>query len=86
MVRLKRDGLNKLPKAKKDGLLKIFFKQFLSPLIYILIVTVILSFVIGETIDAIFVILVILIDACLSTFQEWRAGKQSESFAKPLLE
>ncbi|HHT38732.1 MAG TPA: HAD-IC family P-type ATPase [Mollicutes bacterium] len=78
-TRLKKNGYNMLPKAKKESIIKMFLKQFLSPLIYVLAVAVIFSFLIGEIIDALFIIIVILLDACLSTFQEWKAEKASES-------
>ena len=31
--RLKRYGKNELPKKKKDGLIKIFFKQIINPIV-----------------------------------------------------
>lgn len=77
--RLDMYGSNKLPKGKRDSLLKIFGSQFLNPIIYILAITVILSFLIGEKVDAIFIIMIILLDALFGTFQEWRAGKSSQS-------
>ena len=59
-TRLKKNGYNMLPKAKKESIIKRFLKQFLSPLIYVLAVAVIFSFLIGEIIDALFIIIVIL--------------------------
>jgi len=77
--RIKKYGKNTLPKEKKKGPVKIFLEQLKNPIIYILIVTTILSFIIGEVVDAIFIIVIILIDALLGTFQEYRASKASES-------
>ena len=57
--RLKRYGKNELPKKKKDGLIKIFFKQIINPIVIILIVTVIFSFLIGEVIDACVVMFIV---------------------------
>ena len=50
---LVKNGKNELPKPKQDSLIKLFFDQFKNPIELILVVTVILSFVAGETIDAI---------------------------------
>lgn len=75
-------GKNKLPKGKKDGIVKIFFRQFLNPVTIILIVTIFLSLMIGEKLDAFFIVLVILIDVILGTVQEWKAEKSAESLRK----
>lgn len=78
-LRLKKYGKNTLPKARKNSIFKIFLTQFNNPIIYILLVTMILSFVIGEYVDGIFIIIIILLDAILGTSQEYRASKESES-------
>lgn len=77
--RLKENGFNILPKEKKETLIQIFFSQFKNPIIFLLIIAIILSFIIGESIDALFISIVILIDIVFGTFQEWRAGKTSEA-------
>src|SRR3989344_6153432 len=50
--RFQKYGLNKLPEGKVDGLLLIFFRQFQSPLIYILFAAAGIVFSMGEGIDA----------------------------------
>ena len=45
----------------------------------ILIITVILSFIIGETIDAITLSIIILVDVIIGTIEEYRARKDAES-------
>ncbi len=77
--RLKEHGKNIFPKAKTKTIFRIFLEQLINPIIYILIITVILSFIIGEIIDALFILMVILSDALLGTYQEWRANKSAES-------
>ncbi len=79
IVRQKRDGLNVLPHKKSDSIFKIFFKQMLDPIVLLLIVTIIFSFVIKEYVDAIAIIFIVLLDLCLGTFQEWRAEKNALS-------
>ena len=78
---LKTYGRNLLPKKKQDSFLKIFFTEFTDSIVLLLIVTVIFSFVIGEVIDAVAIIFIILIDALLGTFQEWKAEKNADSLA-----
>ncbi len=80
--RIKQNGYNIIPKGKKDTLLKIFLSQFKNPIVFILAVSIILSYVIGELMDAFFIALVILMDLVFGTFQEWKAGKSSKELEK----
>lgn len=75
--RIEEDGYNVLPKEKKDSVLKIFLCEFLDPIVMILIVAIIFSFLIGETVDALVIIFIILVDAIVGTFQEYRAKKNA---------
>lgn len=72
-------GLNVLPKKKRDTVFKIILRELLNPIVLLLIVTVVFSFIIGEIVDACAIIFIILIDLVLGTFQEWKAEKTAES-------
>ncbi len=72
-------GLNELPSQKKDSILRLFLSQFENPIEVILVVTVFLSFLIGEKIDAIALIFIILVDVIMGTYEEWKARKDAES-------
>ena len=76
--RIKEFGLNSLPKKKQDTILKTFIMQFKSPIIAILIFAIILSVIIGEKVDAIFIFVVIMINGILGTAQEYTASKSAE--------
>ncbi len=78
-LRLKKYGYNELPNQKKENIIEVFLNEFKNPMEIILIVTVILSFVIGETVDAITLIMIILVDCLIGTIEEWRAKKNTES-------
>ncbi len=71
--RLKRYGLNVLPHGKQVTFLKVVLHQFTSPLIYVLIAAGAVSLLIGEHEDAGFIFLIIMINAILGTYQEWKA-------------
>jgi len=71
--RIKRDGANKLPDAKVDGILKIFLRQFQSPLIYILIAAALIVLLLGEKVDATIIFMVLLFNAVVGTIQEGKA-------------
>ncbi|NLA33068.1 MAG: HAD-IC family P-type ATPase [Mollicutes bacterium] len=71
--RLKVQGKNVLPKSNEITLFKVILDLFNNPIIYILLVAIVLSLILGEYVDAIFIIVVILLDVFLGTHQEWRA-------------
>ena len=74
-------GKNVISKEEKDGIIKTFFKQFLDPIVYIMLVALVLSIVGGEYIDAVAIFFIIVIDAIVGTIQEYKAGKEAESLA-----
>lgn len=75
--RLEKYGKNELPKAKQKNIITTFFSQLLNPLVFILIVTGIVSVFAHEYMDAIFILFVILTDALLGTIEEWKAEKSA---------
>lgn len=77
--RLSKYGLNELPKEKNKPLYKIFFESLKDPIIYVLIMCTILSFVVGETLDGVAILFIIMVDAVVSTIQEFKANKNSEA-------
>ncbi|MBN1639269.1 MAG: HAD-IC family P-type ATPase [Ignavibacteriales bacterium] len=76
--RLSFYGENKLPRGKKITLFQIILHQLLNPLIFILVAAAVASIAIGEAKDAIFILLVILINSGLGTYQEYNAEKSAE--------
>ena len=72
-------GKNELPKAKKDSVIELFFSQFKDPMEIILVITVFLSFWAKETVDAIALIIIILVDVCIGTYEEWKSRKDAEA-------
>lgn len=77
LIRLDKYGKNILPKKGNDGFLKIMFRQLLDPIVLLLVVAVVFSFIIGEIVDALAIIFIILIDLLMGTFQEWKASKDA---------
>lgn len=75
-------GWNKLPEPQKDSLLKLFFKQFQNFMIYILLGAVGLSLALADYKDAILISIVIIINACIGFFQEYKAEKAMASLRK----
>lgn len=71
--RLVRDGANALPEAPRDSWLILFLRQFQSPLIYLLLVACAIVFALGESIDAIVILAVLVLNAIIGLIQEGRA-------------
>ena len=80
--RLKDFGPNKLEEKAGDSPLKIFFDQFKDFLIVILLLATIVSFILGETIDAIIIFAIVLLSAILGFAQEYRSQKAVKALKK----
>ncbi|MBE6148093.1 MAG: HAD family hydrolase [Firmicutes bacterium] len=75
-------GKNVLPHKKKDSVIKIFFNEFKDPIIILLLFAILASFVVGEYIDGIAILLIVLIDIILGTYQENKANNTAEALEK----
>ncbi|HEY90464.1 MAG TPA: HAD-IC family P-type ATPase, partial [Dehalococcoidia bacterium] len=77
--RLLQFGPNELKGKKKMSPLLVFLQQFLSPLIYILLAAVVISFIMQHFTDAIVILAVLLLNAVIGFVQETRAEKAMEA-------
>lgn len=82
--RLKKFGPNELPHAPPPAWWQIALRQFRSPLIYILAVAAVVSVAIGESTDAVFIAAVLVLNAMIGGYQEWRAEKSTQALQKLL--
>jgi magnesium-transporting ATPase (P-type) len=82
--RLEKFGPNALPAPEPPTLLAVILHQFTSPLIYILLAAGAVAILIDEYTDATFIFVVILLNASIGAFQEWRA-EQSAAALQSLL-
>lgn len=71
--RIEHYGKNRLPVKAPPGPVRIFLSQFRSPLIFILLIAAAISAGIGDLKDSAFIFLVLLINAGIGAFQEYRA-------------
>jgi len=81
-VRLKKFGKNSLPQEKTKSIFAVFGRQFISPLIYVLLAAAVLSFVIEEWLDAIFIFAVLLLNAVIGTIQEHSAARAASALSQ----
>jgi Ca2+-transporting ATPase len=71
-------GKNELVEEKKAGPLRLFLGQFRDILILILIIAALAAYYVGDTLDAIVILIVVLINAIVGFIQEYRAEKAME--------
>ena len=75
-------GKNILPKSKELNWVQIFMAQFKSALIIILIISGIISALIGEYVESIFILIIIIVNAILGAYQENSAVKSASNIQK----
>jgi len=78
-ARLATYGPNRPPQEKATPLWRLFIRQFFNPLIYVLLAAGALSISLQEYNDAIFIGIVLLVNAIIGTGQEFAAGRAAES-------
>ncbi|MCA9904725.1 MAG: cation-transporting P-type ATPase, partial [Anaerolineae bacterium] len=72
--RLATYGANTLNSKRQDTRLRVFIRQFESPVVLILIFATAVSALLGDWIDALIIGVIVLGSALLSFFQEYNAG------------
>jgi magnesium-transporting ATPase (P-type) len=82
--RLVQYGINALPVKKPPALWEILLRQIRNPLIFILMAAAAASIAIGEGTDAIFILLVIVINSGLGAYQEYNAEKSAAGLQRLL--
>ena len=80
--RLEKYGFNEIKEEKKISLFQIFFSQFKSPLILILLAAIILTLIIGEYIDSMLISAIVIVNALLGSAQEYKAEKSIAALKK----
>ncbi|MCS3924623.1 cation-translocating P-type ATPase [Methanosalsum natronophilum] len=82
---LKQEGPNEIESKQKEGFFKKFFKQFASPLIYILLAAAIITFFLEEYIDSVVILGVVLANAVLGFAQEKKAENALQALSNMIV-
>ncbi|MFB5194115.1 calcium-translocating P-type ATPase, SERCA-type [Neobacillus sp. KR4-4] len=77
--RVKLHGLNELDEGEKQSALLLFFSQFKDFMVLVLLAATLISGLLGEYIDAIAIIAIVIINGFLGFFQERRAEKSLQA-------
>lgn len=80
--RLQQYGLNQLETSTRINPFKVFVDQFKSFIIYILLFAVVFSLLIGEYVDSIIILAILLTNAIIGFCQELSAHKSLEALKK----
>ncbi|HKD67936.1 MAG TPA: cation-translocating P-type ATPase [Candidatus Binataceae bacterium] len=80
--RLERDGPNEIRKAKRESALGMFLRQFHSVVIWVLIAAAAVSIGLGERLDGIAIVAIIILNAVVGFVQEYRAEQAVAALSK----
>lgn len=77
--RIKQHGFNELEEGEKQSALLLFFSQFKDFMVLVLLGAVLISGLLGEYIDAIAIIAIVILNGFLGFFQERKAEKSLQA-------
>jgi len=84
--RLLRDGTNSIKKSNPNSLWRRFFEQFTNLLVVLLIVAAGLSFYLGSYRDALVLCAIVLANASIGFYQDWKSENVLSSIGHLLVE
>ena len=79
---LEEFGLNEIAEQKRYHAAEIFLRQFHNFLVYLLFFASFFSFLLGELVDGVFILLIIILNAILGFIQEYRAENALKELKK----
>ncbi|WP_323844222.1 HAD-IC family P-type ATPase [Microbulbifer magnicolonia] len=80
--RLASYGSNALPLPRLPGFPRLLLRQFVSPLIYVLLAAMLVSLSVGKLADATFIGLILLLNALIGALQEYHAHRSAQALRK----
>jgi Ca2+-transporting ATPase len=81
-LRLEKYGENKLKSKPKKSFFHLFLSQLKDMLIYVLLGAAAITLFIGEYVDAVIILLVVILNAVIGVVQEYKAEKAVEALQK----
>lgn len=81
-LRLKKFGANEIAEETKRSLLILFLEQFESPLVVLLLIASLLSWILGEGVEAAAIAVIVMLNATVGFIQEYRAENSIAALKK----
>ena len=75
-------GPNKLAEATGTSFWKLLFEQFKGFLVLLLLASAAISIAVGEIVDAVAILAIVIVNAVLGVLQEWRAEQSLQALKK----
>ena len=80
--RVQKYGLNELPQKEQDSIFKIFISELLDPIVLLLLVAIVASLFVGEVVDAVAIMFIVLVDLIIGTYEENKANQTIDALSK----
>lgn len=80
-TRLEKNGANVLPQKKPTSIFVMLFHELINPIVLILLVAMVFSFVVGELLDGFVILGIVMIDAIMGAVQSKRAERIAGSLS-----
>jgi P-type Ca2+ transporter type 2C len=77
-----RYGPNRIAGARQRRTWQILWAQFRSPIVYLLVVAAGVSFWLGEWVDAVAILIVLLVNTCIGFYMEFQAERSMNALRK----
>jgi len=81
-ARLEKYGPNELAQQKGPSIFQMFLEQLKDYMVIILLIASVISIFVGEITDSLIIIAIVIINACLGVYQEYRASQALEALKK----
>lgn len=81
-VKQEQYGKNIIKEIPKTSALKILINQFSSPLMFVLLIAASISFLLGETKDALVISVAVILNVIIGFIQEWKTDKSAQALKK----
>ncbi len=81
-LRLEKTGRNTLKEEKQRSIPALFFSQMKDMLIYVLLAAVIITIILGEYVDAVIILFVVVLNGIIGVIQEYKAAQAVEALKK----
>ncbi len=82
LLLLQKNGPNVIPSKKMQSIWQLFFKQFADFMIIVLLIAAFVSGLVGELIDSVAIVIILLLNSVFGTVQEFRAQRSLEALQK----